>query len=86
MPRRADWARGAGLTPLRALKAEAALRESALDDASLHAVSRVAAEECTPLDDVEASAWYRRQMVRVYVARAARQAASRANEALPAGG
>ena len=69
---------GVALTPLRASAAEAALRGSPLDDASLHTAAEAAAAEAQPQDDLEASAWYRRRMVRVYVERAARLAMARA--------
>ena len=69
---------GAALTPLRARRAERALLGSRLDDAALRAAAAEAADECSPLDDLEASAWYRRRMVQVYVERVGRLAAERA--------
>jgi aerobic carbon-monoxide dehydrogenase medium subunit len=69
---------GVGLTPLRATRAEVALRGSQLDAEALRAAAEAAAADCDPLDDLEASAWYRRRLVSVYVQRAARAAIERA--------
>ena len=51
-------------TPLRARRTEALL-EGAVLDASLAAqAASCAADEATPIDDVRASAWYRKELVR----------------------
>jgi CO/xanthine dehydrogenase FAD-binding subunit len=63
-------------TPIRAPKAEAALRGQRLSDAVLDAAGREAAEACRPISDVRASAEYRREMVNVLTRRAVRQAAA----------
>jgi len=57
-------------TPIRAHKAEAALIGQPLTDERIAEAAQIAAEECTPIDDVRASAWYRRRMVAVLVERA----------------
>jgi aerobic carbon-monoxide dehydrogenase medium subunit len=69
---------GAGITPLRVRETESLLRGRLLDDATLLEAGNLAASECAPLDDLEGSAWYRREMVRVLVQRAAAVARSRA--------
>lgn len=69
---------GAGVTPLRAVEAEAALRGEKATDDVLENAAAVAATNCSPLDDTEGSEWYRREMVRVFVRRAAEQARARA--------
>lgn len=63
-------------TPIRAPKAEAALRGQQLSDAVLAVAGREAAEACRPISDVRASAEYRREMVNVLTRRAIRQAAA----------
>ncbi|MCC6313674.1 MAG: xanthine dehydrogenase family protein subunit M [Thermomicrobiales bacterium] len=68
---------GAGTTPLRATEAEAVLRGAPLTDERLAAAARAAAHECAPLSDTEASEWYRREMVEVFVRRAAQVALRR---------
>ena len=69
---------GAGTTPLRARAAETALLGSAMTDEGLAAAADAAAAECSPLTDTEASEWYRREMVRVFVRRAGAIALGRA--------
>jgi aerobic carbon-monoxide dehydrogenase medium subunit len=68
---------GVGPTPLRAVAAEATLRGRVWSDATLRAAAEAAADECRPLDDLEASAGYRRRLVRAYLERAARRAFAR---------
>ncbi|MBN8507936.1 MAG: xanthine dehydrogenase family protein subunit M [Burkholderiales bacterium] len=51
-------------TPMRAHRAEALLEGRRLDAGSAAAAAAAAAEECRPIDDVRASAWYRRELVR----------------------
>ena len=69
---------GAGTTPLRASNAEAALTGAALTPELWAEAGRIAAEECEPLEDTEASEWYRRKMVERFVQRAGALAQARA--------
>ena len=66
---------GAGPHPIRATGAEATLAGSVLNAETIAATAAAAAEECEPLTDAIASAWYRRKMVSVYVKRALTQLA-----------
>ncbi|MEI8323796.1 MAG: xanthine dehydrogenase family protein subunit M [Betaproteobacteria bacterium] len=50
-------------TPMRARAAEAALEGQTLDAARIAAVAALARDEVHPIDDVRASAWYRRELV-----------------------
>ena len=69
---------GAGTTPLRASKRRGSLRRSPrLTPESARRRPPLAAEECEPLSDTEASEWYRREMVAVSYARAGTRAATR---------
>jgi CO/xanthine dehydrogenase FAD-binding subunit len=78
-----------GPVPLRARKAEAQLAGATLDAKLLDEVGRLAASEAQPIDDVRASAAYRRAMAAVLVRRALVVAATRAGlglaDATPAG-
>jgi aerobic carbon-monoxide dehydrogenase medium subunit len=67
-----------GPTPLRATRAEAALRGQTLTDRIIEEASRIASEEARPIDDVRSTAEYRREMVRVLTRRGLRQAMDRA--------
>lgn len=69
---------GAGTTPLRAAGAEAVLAGVALTPEAWAEAGRIAAEECEPLEDTEASEWYRRKMVERFVQRAGALAQARA--------
>ena len=60
--------------PLRAVHAEAILRGQIFNETNLKESARVAAEECSPIDDLRASASYRKRMVHVYVRRMLEQA------------
>lgn len=60
-------------TPLRAREAEAHLVGKALAAAQLRRAGEIAAEECSPLDDVRASSDYRRILVSALVPRALEQ-------------
>lgn len=60
--------------PLRARGAEAMLQGATLDAAAIDAAARRAAAEARPIDDVRASAGYRREMVAVLVRRLLTQA------------
>ena len=68
---------GAGTIPIRALNAEATLRGQAVTPETLTAAAKAASEECEPLSDTEASEWYRREMVAVFVRRAGEIALAR---------
>ncbi len=61
---------GVGNTPLRPVDAEQLVRGHPASEELLAACGDAAAAACEPLDDTEASAWYRREMVRVLVPRA----------------
>jgi carbon-monoxide dehydrogenase medium subunit len=61
-------------TPIRAKKAEDALRGEKVGDAVIADAARLAAEASAPIDDHRASAEYRRMMVDVLVKRAIGQA------------
>ncbi len=71
---------GAGVTPIRARNAENELRGRIVTTDTIGAAARAASEECEPLADTEGSEWYRREMVAVFVRRAADIALSRARE------
>ena len=53
-----------GPTPLRARRAEAMLEGAVLDAALAAQAASSAADEATPIDDVRATAWYRKELVR----------------------
>jgi carbon-monoxide dehydrogenase medium subunit len=61
-------------TPMRANQGEALLNGQRLDTERIAACARVCAEEASPIDDVRASANYRRQMIEVLVRRLLTQA------------
>jgi carbon-monoxide dehydrogenase medium subunit len=63
--------------PLRATRAEAILRRVAPSETNLREAAKLAAEECSPIDDLRGSAKYRRRMVEVYVRRMLEQAWSK---------
>jgi carbon-monoxide dehydrogenase medium subunit len=71
---------GAGVTPIRAVQAEAELRGKSVTTESISNAAKRASEECAPLDDTEGSEWYRREMVAVFVRRATGIALERARE------
>jgi carbon-monoxide dehydrogenase medium subunit len=56
-------------TAMRAKKAESILVGASLKQSTIEEAAKVAAEEAKPLDDVRASAWYRKRMVEVIVKR-----------------
>src|SRR5205085_1768858 len=60
---------GAGATPLRAREAEQVLCGAPISNGRLAQCAEAAAAGCDPLGDTEASAWYRREMVRTLVQR-----------------
>jgi carbon-monoxide dehydrogenase medium subunit len=57
-------------TAMRAQKAEAMLSGANLSECLIEAAARAAAEESMPIDDVRASAWYRKKMIAVATRRA----------------
>ncbi|MGE0651914.1 MAG: xanthine dehydrogenase family protein subunit M [Alphaproteobacteria bacterium] len=63
--------------PMRAEKAEALLEGAGLAPDLVEAAAEAAERECSPIDDVRATAAYRRKMVRVLVRRLLAQAAER---------
>ena len=60
---------GAAPTPIRARRAESALRGELLTDAVIRSAAEAAAAEADPLSDLMGSAAYRREMIRVWVRR-----------------
>ena len=60
-----------GPRPLRLKKTEAALEGKDLEPAVIAAAAALAREEVTPIDDIRSTAAYRRQMVGVFLERAA---------------
>jgi aerobic carbon-monoxide dehydrogenase medium subunit len=65
---------GVGPVPFRATEAERLLRENKLSDELIETAAAAAAAMADPLSDAHASADYRAKMVRVFVARAIKQA------------
>jgi CO/xanthine dehydrogenase FAD-binding subunit len=63
--------------PIRAKAAEAALDGKVLDEATIAAAAAVVAEGCSPHSDPYASAWYRREIAPVHLARLLGQAAGK---------
>ena len=61
-------------TPTRLAKAEAALRSARVDDAVLRRAGDAAADEAAVISDQHGSAAYKRELLRVYLARAVRAA------------
>jgi carbon-monoxide dehydrogenase medium subunit len=61
-------------TPTRLVKAEAVLRGARADDATLARAGEAAAAEAGVIGDAHGTAAYKRELVRVYVARAVRAA------------
>ena len=60
---------GAAPTPIRARRAESALRGEPLSAAAIRAAAEAAAAEADPLSDLMGSAAYRREMIRVWIRR-----------------
>ncbi|MBW7837228.1 MAG: xanthine dehydrogenase family protein subunit M [Sphingomonadales bacterium] len=58
-----------GPTVLRAVKAEAYLEGKTVNAQVVAETARLAAEDASPIDDVRATAWYRRHLIQVYVKR-----------------
>jgi len=55
-----------GPTPLRSLKAEAALEGQILSQDVIQAAIAAAQEDAAPIDDIRASAWYRNHLIAVF--------------------
>ena len=73
-------------TPVRLRAAEAVLRGGVLDEAGMRAAGEAAAEEAEVIGDARGSAAYKKQLVRVHVARAIRQALESVNPRKKNGG
>ncbi|MCO6452600.1 MAG: FAD binding domain-containing protein [Caldilineales bacterium] len=65
-----------GPHPLRAQAAESYLQGKTLSESHIASAASIASEECEPFTDAIASEWYRRRMVKVYVARMLQQIAA----------
>jgi CO/xanthine dehydrogenase FAD-binding subunit len=63
--------------PMRAVKAEAALKGRAISEEVFEEVAEIAATESQPRDSVRGEAWYRREMVKVLTKRAILKAVDR---------
>lgn len=50
-------------TPVRATRTEAALEGRRLDDTTIEAAANAARDEVHPIDDVRATAWYRKELI-----------------------
>jgi carbon-monoxide dehydrogenase medium subunit len=61
-------------TPIRARKAEAVLRGKPFTQEAIARAAEAAVGEIKPIDDVHGTAWYRRKLTRVLVARVLAQA------------
>jgi CO/xanthine dehydrogenase FAD-binding subunit len=72
---------GVAPVPLRVKRAEQVLVGKKVAEELMAEAAQVAAEEARPTSDMHASAEYRRELVRVFVRRAARQALERASKA-----
>jgi aerobic carbon-monoxide dehydrogenase medium subunit len=68
----------AGLTPIKANKAEAALKGKRPDEAAIKQAAQLAADAAQPEADLRGSVEYKKDMVRVLTARALRKAIERA--------
>jgi aerobic carbon-monoxide dehydrogenase medium subunit len=67
-----------GLTPIKATRAEAALKGKAPDDATITRAAELAAEVAEPSEDLRGSVEYKKDLVRILTARALRKAVERA--------
>jgi CO/xanthine dehydrogenase FAD-binding subunit len=63
--------------PMRAYKAEEFLKGKPLDDTVLQEAGKIASSEASPRDSLRSTAWYRREMIEVFVPRMAALAAER---------
>ena len=71
---------GSAPTPLRAREAEEVLRGKEVTEELLKKAGEAAAEEAEPISDIQASAEYRREVIRVLVPRVGREALRRAQQ------
>jgi len=67
-------------TPLLALEASEGLQGKAPSDSLFHKAALTAKNECSPINDIRGSIWYRKQIVEVLTQRALKEALSRAQE------
>jgi carbon-monoxide dehydrogenase medium subunit len=67
----------AGLTPIKAKRAEEALRGKKIDGDSIKRAAQIASEEAEPIADYRGSEEYKRDLVRVLAARALNRAVER---------
>lgn len=67
-----------GLTPIKAAKAEAALKGQRLDDANIKRAAQLASEAAQPSGDQRGSEEYKRALVKTLTVRALRKAVERA--------
>src|SRR3989442_372138 len=67
-----------GLTPIKAARAEAALKGKTPDEATIKRAAELAAEASEPAADLRGSVEYKKDLVRVLTARALRKALERA--------
>ena len=67
-----------GLTPIKATRAEAALKGKAPDEATITRAAELAAEVAEPSEDLRGSVEYKKDLVRILTARALRKAVERA--------
>lgn len=67
-------------TPIRAYQAESELIGEMPSEELFNHAARIASQEAAPIDDLRASADYRRYLIKVYTLRALRQALMRAKE------
>jgi len=65
-------------TPIRAKKAEEALKGKKIDQRVIEAAAQAAAEEATPITDIRSTAEYRKETTRVLVRRVIEKAVERA--------
>jgi len=66
-------------TPIRAKRAETFLKGKKMDEEILKAAGNTAAKECKARDSIRGKAWYRRDMVELFVRRMAKVAMERAS-------
>jgi carbon-monoxide dehydrogenase medium subunit len=67
-------------TPFRALEAEKHLKGKTVDEVNLSEAGRIAGQESKVRDSIRGVAWYRREMVSVFVKRMGLKALERAKE------
>lgn len=67
-----------GPTPIKAKKAEGALRGKKIDTEAIKRAAKLASEECEPKTDLRGSAEYKRDLIRVLTTRALNRALERA--------